>query len=148
MALSARYAQDLGVTPLHEVLQQLEDLRLAEWSDHAPPPPPPPPNQHPNNMSSMCVAAHLGGALPAGQQSYHQVRTSDHILHSRGEKISIDFGFAFFLCPALVLRSMGYGRSFVIADKICQDSRFDTSNCKTKDKFCCLIRDSRKKTQS
>lgn len=32
---------DLG-TLHHEVLQQLEDLRLAEWSDMAPPPPPVP----------------------------------------------------------------------------------------------------------
>lgn len=38
MGLSARYAQELG-TSIHQVLQQLEDLRLAEWSDHAPPPP-------------------------------------------------------------------------------------------------------------
>eukprot|EP00095_Tigriopus_kingsejongensis_P009329 maker-scaffold247_size239117-snap-gene-0.10 protein:Tk09329 transcript:maker-scaffold247_size239117-snap-gene-0.10-mRNA-1 annotation:"hypothetical protein TcasGA2_TC000422" len=38
MGLSARYAQELG-TSLHEVLEQLEDLRLAEWSDHTPPVP-------------------------------------------------------------------------------------------------------------
>lgn len=91
MALSARYAQDLGVTPLHEVLQQLEDLRLAEWSDHAPPPPPPPPNQQ-QQQGSVGVPGHrMGGVMPAQQQqggvmqSYHQVRTSDHMLHSRGE---------------------------------------------------------------
>lgn len=36
--LAARYADELR-TGFHEVLGQLEDLRLAEWSDHAPPPP-------------------------------------------------------------------------------------------------------------
>ena len=38
LSLAARYAQELG-SPYPEVLQQLEDLRLAEWSDHAPPVP-------------------------------------------------------------------------------------------------------------
>ena len=50
--LAARYTQEMQMlvgslaytTPsttinYSEVLQQLEDLRLAEWSDHAPPPP-------------------------------------------------------------------------------------------------------------
>ena len=50
--LAARYTQELQrlvgslayTTPstiinYTEVIQQLEDLRLAEWSDHAPPPP-------------------------------------------------------------------------------------------------------------
>jgi len=38
--LAARYAHDLPAQPRYQdVLQQLEDLRLAEWSDHAPPPP-------------------------------------------------------------------------------------------------------------
>jgi len=38
--LAARYAEELPVRPRYQdVLQQLEDLRLAEWSDHAPPPP-------------------------------------------------------------------------------------------------------------
>ena len=36
--LASRYSLEIG-TPYHEILQQLEDLRLAEWSDHAPPPP-------------------------------------------------------------------------------------------------------------
>ena len=38
LSLAARYSQELG-SPYSEVLQQLEDLRLAEWSDHAPPVP-------------------------------------------------------------------------------------------------------------
>ena len=38
--MAARYSLELGGGTLqHEVLQQLEDLRLAEWSDRAPPPP-------------------------------------------------------------------------------------------------------------
>ena len=38
LSLAARYSQELG-SSYSEVLQQLEDLRLAEWSDHAPPVP-------------------------------------------------------------------------------------------------------------
>ena len=36
--LATRYSTELR-TNYGDVLQQLEDLRLAEWSDHAPPPP-------------------------------------------------------------------------------------------------------------
>ena len=38
MGLATRYSTELR-TNYGDVLQQLEDLRLAEWSDHAPPPP-------------------------------------------------------------------------------------------------------------
>ena len=38
MGLATRYSAELR-TNYGDVLQQLEDLRLAEWSDHAPPPP-------------------------------------------------------------------------------------------------------------
>ena len=38
MGLATRYSTELR-TNYSDVLQQLEDLRLAEWSDHAPPPP-------------------------------------------------------------------------------------------------------------
>ena len=37
-SLAAQLSQEMG-TSYHSVLQQLEDLRLAEWSDQAPPPP-------------------------------------------------------------------------------------------------------------
>ena len=36
--VATRYSTELR-TNYGDVLQQLEDLRLAEWSDHAPPPP-------------------------------------------------------------------------------------------------------------
>ena len=39
--LASRYAHEL-TAPYLDVLQQLEDLRLAEWSDHAPLAPPAP----------------------------------------------------------------------------------------------------------
>ena len=42
--LASSYASDLGA-PYQEVLQQLEDLRLAEWSDRAPLTAPPQPGQ-------------------------------------------------------------------------------------------------------
>lgn len=38
VGLATRYSAELR-TNYGDVLQQLEDLRLAEWSDHAPPPP-------------------------------------------------------------------------------------------------------------
>ncbi len=38
VGLATRYSTELR-TNYGDVLQQLEDLRLAEWSDHAPPPP-------------------------------------------------------------------------------------------------------------
>lgn len=38
VGLATRYSTELR-TNYSDVLQQLEDLRLAEWSDHAPPPP-------------------------------------------------------------------------------------------------------------
>jgi hypothetical protein len=38
--LASRYSEDLGVSYL-DILQQLEDLRLAEWSEVTPPAPPP-----------------------------------------------------------------------------------------------------------
>lgn len=38
VGLASRYSAELR-TNYGDVLQQLEDLRLAEWSDHAPPPP-------------------------------------------------------------------------------------------------------------
>ena len=63
--LAARYTQELqrSVGSLNyttsstiinypDVLQQLEDLRLAEWSDHAPPPPSAP---IPGNFSSSLL---------------------------------------------------------------------------------------------
>ena len=65
--LAARYTQEMQMsvgslaytTPstninYNEVLQQLEDLRLAEWSDHAPPPPSAPvPGKVLNNHPSV-----------------------------------------------------------------------------------------------
>ena len=38
VGLATRYSTEIR-TNYGDVLQQLEDLRLAEWSDHAPPPP-------------------------------------------------------------------------------------------------------------
>ena len=46
--LATRYSTELR-TNYSDVLQQLEDLRLAEWSDHAPPPPLAP------GMCSVCA---------------------------------------------------------------------------------------------
>ena len=46
--LATRYSTELR-TNYGDVLQQLEDLRLAEWSDHAPPPPLAP------GIGSVCV---------------------------------------------------------------------------------------------
>ena len=45
-SLAAQLSQEMG-TSYHSVLQQLEDLRLAEWSDQAPPPP-----SHPGHRPS------------------------------------------------------------------------------------------------
>ena len=45
-SLAAQLSQEIG-TSYHSVLQQLEDLRLAEWSDQAPPPP-----SHPGHRPS------------------------------------------------------------------------------------------------
>ncbi len=60
LSLASRYASALA-TPYQEVLQQLEDLRLAEWSDHAPPPPPPL-----NNSAAAAAAAAAVAAAAAG----------------------------------------------------------------------------------
>ena len=61
--LAARYSMDLG-TLQHEVLQQLEDLRLAEWSDRAPPPPSvPTPSQgaqQQKQQNHLMINSHLG----------------------------------------------------------------------------------------
>ena len=60
--LAARYSMDLG-TLHHEVLQQLEDLRLAEWSDRAPPPPSAPNQQQQHKQKQqnhLMINSHLG----------------------------------------------------------------------------------------
>ena len=62
--LAARYSMDLG-TLHHEVLQQLEDLRLAEWSDRAPPPPAVPNQQQQKQkqkqqQNHLMINSHLG----------------------------------------------------------------------------------------
>ena len=45
-SLAARLAEELS-SSFNEVLGQLEDLRLAEWSDQAPPPPSDPSSARP-----------------------------------------------------------------------------------------------------
>ena len=68
--LATRYADELR-TSFHEVLGQLEDLRLAEWSDQAPPPP-----AHP----SLPVRPHLHtyANFPAHSVNYPPQSRSVH----------------------------------------------------------------------
>ena len=55
VGLATRYSTELR-TNYGDVLQQLEDLRLAEWSDHAPPPPLAPGTTTSNNEVSLSRA--------------------------------------------------------------------------------------------
>ena len=62
---------DLG-TLHHEVLQQLEDLRLAEWSDRAPPPPAVPNQQQQQQkqkqqQNHLMINSHLGPRYGSSQ---------------------------------------------------------------------------------
>jgi len=54
-SLAARLAEDMR-TSFNEVLGQLEDLRLAEWSDQAPPPPSPPSRPSPHTYANYPAA--------------------------------------------------------------------------------------------
>ena len=72
-SLAAQLSQEMG-TSFNAVLQQLEDLRLAEWADQAPPPP-----THPGYRTTQSAASspHTYANYPAmeerrprGAQSY------------------------------------------------------------------------------
>ena len=72
-SLAAQLSQELGTT-YHAVLQQLEDLRLAEWADQAPPPPSPPGHRASHSTTS---SPHTYANYPAAPEEHQPRQYSD-----------------------------------------------------------------------
>lgn len=72
-SLAAQLSLEMGTT-YHAVLQQLEDLRLAEWADQAPPPP-----SHPGHRTchSTSSSPHTYANYPAAPEERQQRQYSD-----------------------------------------------------------------------
>jgi hypothetical protein len=66
--LASRYSEDLGVSYL-DILQQLEDLRLAEWSEVTPPAPPPNSNSSSGSSNEPSSAYVNYNPAPKGSKS-------------------------------------------------------------------------------
>ena len=76
--LATRYSTELR-TNYGDVLQQLEDLRLAEWSDHAPPPPLAPGHNGQQSCSSTASTASIMTSMASNNPS------SDHLRATGGQ---------------------------------------------------------------
>ena len=79
MELATRYSTELR-TNYGDVLQQLEDLRLAEWSDHAPPPPLAPGHNGQQSCSSTASTASIMTSMASNNPS-----SSDHLRTMGGQ---------------------------------------------------------------
>ena len=77
--LATRYSTELR-TNYGDVLQQLEDLRLAEWSDHAPPPPLAPGHNGQQSCSSTASTASIMTSMASNNPS-----SSDHLRTMGGQ---------------------------------------------------------------
>ena len=77
--LATRYSTELR-TNYGDVLQQLEDLRLAEWSDHAPPPPLAPGHNGQQSCSSTASTASIMTSMASNNPS-----SSDHLRATGGQ---------------------------------------------------------------